>query len=77
MRAGMSDMAPQIAEEVRWVVRGALARPPIEFPRWRLADAAAALTQVTLTPEMEPPKPQVRRGTHTHTHIASQYPLTH
>lgn len=52
--------------QVRWHVRAAVMRPALWFPgsvagtKWKLEEAAAAVTGVTLAPEEEPVKPQVR-----------------
>jgi hypothetical protein len=61
VRAGQLDGVKAVAEQVAWHVRSGQQLPEVYFegPKWKLDEAAAALTPVTVAPEDEPPPPQV------------------
>jgi hypothetical protein len=61
VRCGKLDNVHAVAQQLLWHVRTSLTRPMVDFPgaKWSLEAAAAEQAGVTLTPEEEPPKPQV------------------
>lgn len=71
VRAGKLEGVASVARQALWHVRSTLQRPPARYgwgPRWSCDQAAEGLTQVTLKPEEDPPRPQVsslhfRQGT--------------